>query len=357
MPDALTDLGRRLAERARERPLPFSDFMTAALYDPDGGYYARGVPIGAEGDFFTSASLPGFAESLAAGVRDMWARLGRPNPFTVVELGAGTGDLGAALAPLLADVGARYVTVEPNPGMARAQRERGLEVVDDLARLGRLEGAVVLANEVVDALPVHRVVKTTDGLGEMYVAYDDERGFFETPGPLTTPALEEHFAGVDLAVGQIAEANIVTGALARALARTVAEGYVVLIDYGDERPRIHAEERFGGTVRAFHGHRLVGDVFARVGEQDITASVDFTALRRDFEDAGFAVAGYATQGEFLVNLGIVDHQQALFATDPLAATKVKTLFVPGGMGDAFKVLVLARNAPTDGLAAFKPRLF
>lgn len=326
--------------------------MAAALYDPEHGYYARGPAIGAEGDFFTAASFPGFASSLARGIEDLAQRMGA-STLTVVELGAGEGTLASALSALLPR--ARYVCVEPSAGLRERQRARGLESVEDLAELGRLDGVVVLANEVLDALPVHRV-RAVDGGGfeELYVRYRPGRGFDEVPGPLSTPALAQALEGATLAPGQVAEACLLVAPLFRALAKTVAEGYLVLVDYGDERPAIHAEERGAGTIRAFHEHRLSGDVFERVGEQDLTASVDFTWAATCAREAGFEVAGLATQGEALLALGILDDHAALAAEDPFEALKVKTLFVPGGMGDAFKVLVLARNAPADGLRFFAP---
>lgn len=350
----MTPLAKRLALRAAERPLTFAEFMTAALYDPDHGYYARGPSIGAEGDFYTSASLPGFASSLARGLADLAARMHATRP-TIVELGAGAGDLAVALSAALPD--ARYACVEPSGGLREKQRARGLESVADLAEVGELEGGIVLANEVLDALPVHRVRcagNSGSALEELYVRYRPGFGFSEEAGPLSTPALADALADATLAEAQIVEVSLLFGPLLRALARTLREGYVVLVDYGDERPAIHAEERARGTLRAFHRHALEEDFFARVGEQDLTASVDFTAVKREALDAGFQVAGYATQGEALLSLGVMDDHARLAAEDPFAALKAKTLFVPGGMGDAFKVLVLARNAPTEGLRFFAP---
>ncbi|MHB8604225.1 MAG: class I SAM-dependent methyltransferase [Thermoplasmatota archaeon] len=336
-------LAKRLARQIRERgPMPFSEFMTEALYDPEHGYYARGPAIGASGDFYTAGSLAGFAFGLARAFAALWREVGT-DELRLVELGAGTGELAEKLLAEFPEDSIRYTSVEPSRGLREQQAKRGLDVASDLGAIGAFEG-VLFANEVIDALPVHRVEMRDGELHELWVALDARGAFIEERGPLSTPALAEYFEGVALAEGQRAEANLALGAFVRALGKSLTRGYALLIDYGDEEPTIYDATRRGGTLRTFSDHRVGSDVFERVGGEDITASVNFTRLAREAEAAGFRVAWRGTQSQFLLQNGALRFLEAAHARgDPLAGLGVKNLVVPGGMGEAFKVVVLAKG--------------
>lgn len=321
-------LAQRLRERIeREGPLRVDEFMRAALYDPEGGYYARGARIGGEAaDFYTAANASLFPQALRRFVDAAVARL---EGARVVELGGGTGGLAAAL-------GVPVTVVEPHAGMARLQRGRGLAVAASLDEL-RPAPTVFLANEVLDALPVRRVLMTPDGPREGRVAWRDG-AFAEVPAPLP-PDLAPHAEGLE--PGEAREVCEETQPLLAAMARAAPRGVALFLDYGDGTPRP------GGTLRGFRDHRVT-DPFDAPGEQDVTADVDFPRVRAEAERAGWRVAGQARQGEFLADLGLVDDMGAALARgDTQAYLAAKNLVLSGGMGDRFQALALVRDAPAD----------
>ena len=325
---ARTVLADKLRERiAREGPLRVDDFVRAALYDPEEGYYARGARIGGAGaDFYTATNASLFPHALRRFVEAAVARL---EGARVVELGGGTGRLAAALRMPV-------TLVEPHAGMAKQQREKGLEVVASLDEL-RPAPTVFLANEVLDALPARRVLMTPDGPREGRVDWRDGL-FVEVPAPLP-PDLAPFADGLE--AGHAREVCLEAGALLEAMARAAPRGIALFLDYGDGGPRA------GGTLRGFREHRVT-DPFDAPGEQDVTADVDFGLARRQAEAAGWRVAGQVRQGELLADLGLVDDMGAALARGDMPAyLAAKNLLLSGGMGDRFQALCLSRDAPLD----------
>ncbi len=332
-----------IADRLRARigsegPIPVRDFMQFVLHDPDGGYYAKGRDIGARGDFYTSANVSLFAGAVARFTKAALERLG-PGA-RVVELGGGTGALAHALDTPL-------TLVEPNAGMARQQRARGLHVV---ASLDELEPAatVFVANEVLDALAVHRIKMTEEGLREMYVTENGE-GFVEVPGPLTRPELLDAAKRLAewLEPGCAAEVNLDAAPLFHAMARAGPTSLALFIDYGGEPQELYGPTRPQGSLRGYHEHRATRP-YERPGDQDVTADVDFPFIKQLANREGFTQAGYRQQGEMLADLGLAeDMMAALSRGDTAAYLAGKNLLMPGGMGERFKALLLARNVETD----------
>lgn len=337
-------LMERVASRIeQEGPLRVRDFMEMALHDPREGYYAKGPKIGAEGDFYTASHASLFPVALARFVHDASARLGGAR---VVELGGGAGHLAAAL-------GAPVTVVEPSAGLAEAQRARGLHVVASLDEL-RPAPTVFVANEVLDALPVHRLLGTAEGVREGYLDHEDGK-LVEVPGPLSTPRLEEaaeRLAPV-LTEGRAMEVCLDAEALLAGMARAAPHAYALFLDYGDE-PDVLA--RPGGTLRGFREHRVT-DPFDAPGEQDVTADVDFPWIEALALRAGWTGHARRAQGELLADLGLVDDlAQALARGDVNAYLAGKNLLMPTGMGERFQALLLARHAPLDPpLAGYRPR--
>lgn len=332
-------LGERLRERIqREGPLRVDEFMRAALYDPDGGYYARGARIGGEGaDFYTASNVSLFPHAIR---RFVDAALARLEGARIVELGGGTGGLAASLG--------RHVTiVEPHEGMAALQKARGLDVAASLSDL-REAPTLFLANEVLDALPVRRVHMTDDGPREGRVGWANDR-FAETLAPLP-PDLTLHAEG--LATGECREVCEGIRALLDDMARAAPRALALFLDYGDGQPRP------GGTLRGFREHR-VRDPFEAPGEQDVTADVDFPRVEAEAQAGGWTIAGRAPQGEFLADLGLVEDMSAAMARgDAQAYLAAKGLVLSGGMGDRFRALALARDAPHDPpLPGFRKDLY
>ena len=339
---------RILSRIEAEGPLRVRDFLEMALHDPREGYYAKGPAIGAEGDFYTASNVSLFPHALKRFVDAAVERLGGAR---VVELGGGAGHVAAHL-------GHETLLVEPSAGLAAAQRARGLEVAASLDAL-RPAPTVVLANEVLDALPIHRLLSTPEGIREGYLDTDAEGTLREVPGPLSDPRLEEAARRLAplLPPGCAAEVNLDAAALLESLARAAPRCIALFLDYGGAPERIYGEHAPAGTLRGFHQHKVV-EPFERPGEQDVTADVDFPWVVHLARPHGFAHAGPRAQGEFLADLGLVDDMMgALSRGDTQAYLAAKNLLMPTGMGERFQALCLARDVPLDPpLPGFRPDL-
>jgi SAM-dependent MidA family methyltransferase len=369
------------AEIAASGPMTFARFMELALYDPAGGYYrAATARPGRAGDFLTAPEThPLFGAALSRLVADAWERLGRPAPFTIREYGAGTGTLAVAIldrleleAPALARV-VRYDPVDVEPRRRDAVAARLAEggragiLVDaaEAAGAGTDAGAgspvtgIVLANEVLDALPTHRVVQRDGRLLEVLVGSSEDR-FVDDEAAPTTPALAARLEGdgIVLADGQHAEICLGLDAWIDEAAAGLARGLLVLIDYGYPATELYDPVRRGaGTLRAYLGHRVTDDPYRHVGRQDLTAHVDVTAVERAAVAAGLTHLRTTTQAELLVGLGMEDLLQAIQA-DPgttlesylAVRSSVMRLLDPAAMG-RFRVMGFGRHWPADALPA------
>ncbi len=281
---------------ARRGPITFAEFMEEALYG-EGGFYAE-PPVGPGRHFVTSPHVhPVFATLLGRALREAWEALGRPDPFPVVELGAGDGTLARALLDELTDLPVRYTAVERSPGAREALRALGLAaVVDDIGGAAPIRDGVVLANELLDNLPFRVVRRRPTGVVEVLVG-EGPGGLVEVevPCPPDLAALAP-----ELDAGE--EAAVPTGALAfvDALAAALARGYALLVDYGS------AGGRSPGPVHGYRGHRLVERVLEDPGGSDVTAGVDFRAVSDRARAAGLEVLGLVGQRDALLALGLED---------------------------------------------------
>lgn len=359
-------LKERLVQRIRSRgPLTFADYMESALFDPDEGYYTTRAAIGfgEHDDYFTSADLgPHFGRALSRLAADAWVALGRPRSWDLVEAGAGRGsvmrDVLAALERERADAArsARPAIVEVSPRLREQQAgmlaRRELRWANSARGLAPING-LVFANEVLDAFPVHVLLRAEDGVREVYV---DERDG-ELVEVLKAPSQPDLHWRVPEAVpvgGRWEVSAAAEGWIAQ-VAAAIASGYLLLVDYADEEAGLVG--RFGsGTLRGFSRHRLVSDPLRAPGEADLTATVNVTAIRRAAEGAGLRLAGTGTQREVLLALGI--REPTARPTAPIeqlrAASRrsaVDTLLDPNGLG-AFRVLLFAKDAPAEGFRAF-----
>jgi len=361
MPSEPTQLERRLIERIRrDGPITFRDFMQAALYDTDLGYYnTERLKIGAQGDYYTSSNVhPAFGAVLARAFVEVWAA---DEPLTIVEMGAGTGQLAKDVLTALRDEhqtifdNLTYLLVETSPAMRMRQLERltGFEKRIGWRELEQLEEepvcGIIFSNEFVDALPVHRVRRVSPCLEEQYVTavdHDRPESVWQEP---STKQLGEYIErlGISLEDGQIVEINLdAVGWLAK-MNQALDHGFLITIDYGDTARALWTPHRRTGTLRSFHRHRLVDSPLERVGEQDITASVNFTALIEYGSDYGFELVSYERQTAVLTRLGLIERiASQLDPSDSIEDLKerlaVKNLFVPGGVSDSFRVLIQRR---------------
>jgi len=319
------------AEIAVRGSIPFVRFMALALGHPTGGYYTgpRARPTRG-GDFLTAPELhPIFGAALARQLEEVWDRLGRPDPFTLVEYGAGAGTLALAiLAGLREDRSPLaealvYAPIELNTHRRSELEERTASASLPLIALptgaapiagagaAPVAGAVV-ANEFLDALPVHAVEIRDGRPQEVHVGVTAAGAFTELLLPPSTPAIAARLdtlvaTGVTFAEGQRAELCLALDGWVAEVAATLSAGIVLVIDYGAPAPELYGLRRRGGTLMTYRDHAADGSPdapYRDIGERDITAHVDTTTLARLLDAAGFEILGDTTQAELLVGCGL-----------------------------------------------------
>ena len=333
--------------------ISFARYMELALHEPGLGYYAAGArKFGAGGDFVTAPELsPLFGRTLARQI----AELLEPGD-AVLEFGAGSGALAASI---LEELDCRYFILETSADLRQRQQQRLGRRVQWLDQLPRDFRGVMLANEVVDAMPVHALAWTDAGILERGVcANEGQLAWSDRPaaGPVLAAAQSLE---VEIPPGGRYESELALFARAwmRSLGRFLARGAILVVDYGfPQREYFHAQ-RSMGTLACHYRHRMHGDPFYLPGLQDITAHVDFSALARAAGEAGLEPLGYASQAQFLINCGITE---LLAREDPQdakrylpAAAAAQKLLSPAEMGELFKVLVAGRGVtrPLRGFAS------
>ena len=352
--------------------IPFARFMELALYAPGLGYYSAGAhKLGAGGDFVTAPEIaPLFSRTLARAILPLLAAM--PDA-RLLEVGAGSGRMAA---DVLAELAAR----DRHPGYAILERSAELRERQQvtLAAAGLADRAewldelpahftgIVLANELLDALPVHRVVWQEGELHEAWVGWAPD-GFVWRLGPLTDPRLAKRFAAIrervpDLPDPYLSEINLAAEDWLASLGERLERGAILLIDYGYGRAEFYHPQRREGTLTCHYRHHRHADPFFWPGLQDITAHVDFTAVADAALAAGLRVAGYTTQAHFLLGSGLPE--VAGFSDDPRqqleTANQIRRLTLPQEMGETFKVMLLTQDLdmalPGFGLRDLRDRL-
>ena len=367
-------------------------FTEIALYDPDAGYYARAARrTGRAGDFFTSVDVgPLFGGLLAAQIGEMARMIPGPRedraigaerpalqPFDLVEAAAGNGQLAADILDAIERRDAelygrvRVHLVERSPQARAAQPEvlgrHAARLASSSADIPDPFEGVLVANELLDAMPVHQVVMREEGLREIYVTASANGALSTCEGPPSTPALEAYLrqSGVALEPGWRAEINLNAIDWIRTAARRLRRGFIVLIDYGHEARELYSVAHAAGTLTSFAGHRLRGTEspgrpgwLDDPGEQDITAHVDFTGVMGAAEAEGLQVIGFMDQTYFLMGILSAASSPDLSQLDLQHRLMLKTLIAPGGLGSTMKVLILGRNVDGSALSgcSFKRRV-
>lgn len=349
----------------RDGPVPFARYMDVVLHHPEHGYYAKPDPVvGTDGDFLTSPALhPAFGRMLWRQVEEMLDRVGAAATYRVLEIGAGAGQMARDLLLEARRSGrggvVRYLIREESRRLRQQQRRTILAAWPDapVAWVETLDQArpvhVVLMNELMSALPVHRLVRDEHGRWqELYVRLEGD-GFALEPGPVSEPRAVEavEAGGVEPVPGQIVDVNVAAVDMLRAISACLADrAFILNIDYGGPAQLVYRPSRPRGSLRCYYRQALVDDPFARPGRQDITADVDFDLLARAGHALGLRSAGPIPQGAFLLNLGIEEEALALarrIAQGDGAAEfelqKVYALYAPEALGEAFWVMVHARG--------------
>jgi SAM-dependent MidA family methyltransferase len=341
--------------------ISFAEYMELALYAPGLGYYSAGaLKLGAAGDFVTAPEISALFSQCVAG--QCAEALRRQGGGSILELGAGSGIMAADMLlelERLEILPTEYLILETSADLQERQQQTLAHHVPHLqTRVRWLEGApeqpfrgVIIANEVVDALPVERFVIHGDEVAELGVSIVAER-FVATERPATRDLLTAvqqlpTLAELKAIDGYSSELSLRLPGWVAALHDWLQEGEVLLFDYGYTSQEFYLPERSTGTLRCYYRHRAHEDPFVWPGLQDITAWVDFSRLAAVAQAAGFNVTGYTTQANFLLAAGM-DEQVARAALDqPQAqaelAHALRQLLLPGEMGDSVKVLSLSKG--------------
>jgi SAM-dependent MidA family methyltransferase len=333
--------------------IPFARYMELALYAPGLGYYVAGSrKLGPEGDFVTAPEISAlFGGSLARQVGQVLQIAGGD----VLELGAGSGKLAADVLAALARINRlpqRYRILEVSAELRERQRSllaqrvpELLERVEWIEMLPKQLSGVVLANEVLDAVPVHVVAWREEGVLERGVALEGERfAWAERPAGAAVRAAA---AGIAVVPPYVSEIGLTAHALTFTLAQRIKLGVMLFIDYGFGRREYYHQQRSAGTLMCHYRHRSHDDPFFLPGLQDITAHVNFTSVAESGTRAGLELLGYANQAQFLLNCGITALLAEMPAEDAGAylpqSAAVQKLVSPAEMGELFKVIALGRG--------------
>lgn len=358
----LTEIIRQRIKK--EGPVSFHDFMEMALYHPELGYYM--VPqdkIGKNGDFYTSSSLgPVFGAMIGKQLEEMWHLTGETE-FTVVEYGAGTGVLCHDILDYLKGNSRfydylHYAIIEKSPAMREKEKTHLQEKVnwyDSIRHLPNVTGCI-LSNELIDNFPVHQVIME-DELMEVFV--DDKDGFIELLRP-APQAIKDYLIDLNIILpkGFRTEINLEATQWIATIAASLKQGYVMTIDYGYVTESLYKPGRSRGTLLCYHQHQINDQPYQRVGKQDITAHVNFSALCHWGTRNGLTCCGLSSQAQFLLALGFKEYlRKTTVPTAHIAQLAMQevmlthTLLVD--MGNKFKVLIQQKGLPVTELSGLK----
>jgi SAM-dependent MidA family methyltransferase len=334
--------------------IPFSTYMELAMFAPGLGYYSAGAAkIGAAGDFITAPEMSTlFGATLAKQVAQVLKATGGD----VLEFGAGSGKLARDLLRGLEKLGCercQYLILEPSPDLRERQHSfLQKEIPEWISRIQWIDqlpknfAGVMIANEVLDAMPIDLIAWQTDGIYERGVAIANNEFFWEDR-KLESGSLLDHAQAIHVAPGYVSEIHRAGAAFVRSMGDSLKHGVALLIDYGFLDHEYYHSDRNTGTLMCHYRHRAHTDPFFLPGAQDVTAHVNFSVMMDAARGVGLDVEGFTTQAKFLIHCGITDQ---LGEIDPANATQylplanqVQRLLSPAEMGELFKVLALGRG--------------
>ena len=344
--DLITTITEHI-QAAPQQQITFAAYMSLVLYHPSHGYYTNKASIlGPAGDFITSSHLGhDFGELLAVQFADMWCALDQPNPFHIVEMGAGQGLIASDVLAYLQQnhpdcyTALSYIIIEKSPILQTLQQKHLTHENVSWSTLGKLPQIVgcFFSNELLDAFPVHIIEKHDHQLREIYVTFKDNT-LQETLGPLSSDRLLEYFKLIDIDLldenypdGYRTEVNLAALDWLETVANKIGTGFLLTIDYGHIAQRYYSPARHQGTLKCYYQHRHHDDPYTNIGQQDLTTHVDFTALEQYGTKVGLAPLGGTQQGLFLMALGLGER----------IATLTETI-APGP--DSFNQLIQRRQA-------------
>ena len=360
MPVSLAERLKELIQR--EGSITFHDWMKAALYDRDGGYYQRAdrQRWGRAGDYRTS---PERSELFAGTFARYFVKLASEVNLTIVESGAGDGSFAAGVLRTLRDqfpsnfAETRYIVFElSDDARARAQERLAefgerVEFCSDWDQIS-LNSGIYFSNELLDAFPVHRMIVSDEGLSEVYVTVDANGEFVSTSGPMSTPRLAEFIDeyAIEFVEGQIIEINLAIDDWLSSVSEKIKKGFLITVDYGAEATELYdAMLRPDGTLRGFSDHAFVENLLAVPGEYDLTTTINWTQVKNVGEKLGWKAIEFAMQDKFLLSAGLPEQLQYRLSRTQSGAermsltTGARDMILPGGMASSFQVLVQRRS--------------
>jgi len=362
----MNPLEQKIIEKIqKEGPITFETFMEMALYEPGLGYYAsEKTEIGKSGDFYTSTHLhSAFGAMIGRQIEQMREIMGKPVDFHIIEIGAGAGYMckdildyfcSKSFNPMM------YVIVENNPFMKNKQARLleghldRVKWVSSLEELKNLRGCI-LSNELLDSFPVH-LIEMEDELEEIFVMAD-KNVLIEIKRTPSTHAVLDYMNefSIVLTEGYRTEINLRIKDWLRSVNEVLSEGFILTIDYGYPAWDYYNEDRNRGALLCYYRHQLVEDPYINIGDQDITAHVNFSSVKKWGEDLGLKTLGFCQQGTFLISLGIDDIIQELYKDSPdylFEVAKIKRLIFPGTLGETHKVLIQYKGKGFPELKGF-----
>lgn len=372
----MSSLKQKIIERIRsEGPINFETFMEMTLYYPGLGYYTKdSTKIGRTGDFYTSPHLHSiFGAMIGKQMMEMWELIGRPEIFHVVEMGAGMGYLAKDMLEYLSGSKSndkrqkdifehlKYTIVELNLAVKTKQQELLSEFMDKvnwISNLNELESVTgcFLSNELLDAFPV-RLVEMDNEIKEIYVSLNGD-DFVEIKMPCTRE-VEEYFRefGIELPKGFRTEANLKIKSWLKEVSNKLFKGFVLTIDYGYPAEDYYSEDRNRGTLLCYHQHQINENPYQNIGEQDLTAHVNFSSLKKWGDELGLKTIGFCPQGTYLASLGIDEVINEIYGDSPdfFEIAKIKGLILPQGMGESHKVMIQYKGEGMPILRGFTLR--
>ncbi|WP_107666720.1 class I SAM-dependent methyltransferase [Cyanothece sp. BG0011] len=354
-------------ENSPNQRITFADYMNLVLYHPEQGYYSSGkVNIGSEGDFFTASSLGSdFGELLAEQFKEMSEFLTYSDSFNLIEVGAGTGNLAADILTYLKEKHSNfyhqvhYIIIEESQALIKEQQNK-LKDFDKITwkswqdiPKNSITGCI-FSNELIDAFPVHKVTKQNKQLKEIYVTWQDNQ-LKEIAEEISTPQLLDYFKLIDIDITKDnypenyrTEVNLKALDWLKIVSEKLNIGYVLTIDYGYDASKYYHAQRYQGTLNCYYKHRHHHNPYVNLGEQDMTAHVDFTALEKQGNLLGLETVGLTQQGLFLMALGLGDRLAALsnghYSLPQILQRRdaLHQLINPTGLG-GFKVLIQSKK--------------
>jgi SAM-dependent MidA family methyltransferase len=365
----ILDLRKEISNLIHKRGrITFADYMNLALYHPGYGYYTSGKEkIGKKGDYYTSSDVHSvFGGLIARQLEQMWRLLGS-NRFTVVEIGAGKGWLCHDILNYIRNeypeffekIDYKIVEISQNLIERQSNTLKGFEAKvswgsfsEDGFSFNPIKGCF-LSNEFVDSLPVHQVIVENNSLREIYVTIKDDL-FCEKIDELSSPKLRDYFGNskTDLKEGQRAEVNLKALDWVKNISCHLNRGFVITIDYGHLAEDLYSEERYRGTLMCYYEHTTNENPYERIGNQDITSHVNFSSIMEEGTKTGLNTTGFVRQSNFLIALGILNKMNEAQG-DISKLLTMKNLFLPGGMGDVFKVLIQHRGIDSPELIGLR----